>query len=154
LYTIRVTTIIAAPALRCFDLARSVDAHIQSAGTSGEKAVAGRSSGLLELGDEVTWEARHLGVRQRLTSRITAFQPPGYFQDRMIRGAFKSLEHDHHFDQSDDGATIMHDVVRFDAPFGPLGWLAERLILAGHLRRFLRQRGLALKAMAESAGHN
>ena len=129
MFTLRIVTTIASPAQKCFDLARSVDAHIQSAAGTGEKAVAGRTSGLLELGEEVTWEARHLGVTQRLTSRITAFQPPRHFQDRMIRGAFKSLVHDHYFEPAEDGATLMVDVLRFQAPFGPLGWLAERLVL-------------------------
>jgi ligand-binding SRPBCC domain-containing protein len=150
MYTISVMTTIAAPTPMCFDLARSVDTHVQSAYRSGEKVVAGRTSGLLELGEEVTWQARHLGVTQRLTSRITAFQPPIYFQDRMVRGAFTFLEHDHHFNSEADGGTIMIDTLRFQAPFGPVGWLAERLILAGHLRRFLQQRGAVLKAIAES----
>ncbi|HWB54479.1 MAG TPA: SRPBCC family protein [Tepidisphaeraceae bacterium] len=149
MYTLRVTTAISAPPARCFDLARSIDAHIRSAGSSGEQAVGGRTSGLLEMGEEVTWEGKHFGIRQRLTSRITAFQPPHYFQDRMVRGAFRFLEHDHHFDDGDAGDTIMFDVVRFEAPFGPVGWLAERLLLAGHLKRFLEERGAALKAMAE-----
>jgi ligand-binding SRPBCC domain-containing protein len=133
-------------------LARSVDFHVQSARHTGEKAVAGRTSGLLELGEEVTWEARHLGVRQQLTSRITVFQPPIYFQDRTIKGAFRFLEHDHYFEPGENGGTVMVDVLRFQAPFGPIGWLAERVILTRHLRRFLQERGVALKAMAESGG--
>src|SRR3954447_25672503 len=98
MYTIRVMTNIAAPAGRCFDLARSVEAHVQSTSASGERVVAGRGSGLLELGGEVTWEGRHFGVRQRLTSAITRYERPEFFQDRMVRGAFKSLEHDHVFE--------------------------------------------------------
>lgn len=145
---LRVTTFIAAPPAACFDLARSVDAHVASAAGTGERVVGGKSSGLLELGDEVTWEGRHFGVTQRLSSRITQFQPPAFFQDRMTRGAFRSLEHDHHFEPR-DGGTLMIDVVSFEAPFGPIGWLAERLLIAPHLRRFLIQRGNALKEMAE-----
>jgi ligand-binding SRPBCC domain-containing protein len=78
------------------------------------------------------------------------FQPPGYFQDRMVRGAFRFLEHDHYFEPAEGGRTNMIDVLRFSAPFGPIGWLAERTFLGRHLRRFLEARGLALKAMAES----
>lgn len=148
--TIRVTTTIAAPIGRCFDLARSVEAHVASAAATGERVVAGRASGLFELGDEVTWEARHLGVRQRLSGRITAFDRPRFFQDRMTRGAFRSLEHDHLFESQGDGATRMTDVLRFVAPFGPLGWVAERLVLARHLRQFLERRNAVLKRLAES----
>ena len=148
---VRVETEIAAVPERCFDLARSVDAHVASAGRSGERVVGGRTSGLLEPGDEVTWEGRHLGVRQRLTSRITAFDPPTYFQDRMIRGAFASFEHDHHFVAVGAGMTRMVDELRFTVPLGRLGWIVGRWIIAPHLRRFLTERGEALKAMAEGA---
>jgi ligand-binding SRPBCC domain-containing protein len=151
MHILRVTTWINAPAVACFDIARSVDAHIQSAAGTGERVVGGKMSGLLGLGDEVTWEGRHFGVRQRLSSRITEFRPPAFFQDRMIKGAFKFLEHDHFF-EAKDGGTLMIDVMRFRAPLGPIGWLAERLLLAPHLRRFLIERGNALKALAENLG--
>ena len=149
MYTLRVITVVRAPLERCFDLARSVDAHVHSAGRSGERAVDGRTSGLLGLGDRITFEGRHFGVRQRLTSRVTAFERPAFFQDRMERGAFSALEHDHLFTTEAD-QTVMTDVVRFVAPLGPLGWAAERLFVAGHLRRFLVERGTLLKRWAES----
>ena|SRR5947209_3379499 len=148
MYTVRVSTWIHAPCAICFDLARSVDAHIESAAGTAERVVAGRRSGLLELGEEVTWEAKHFGMTQRLASRISEFQPHTFFQDRMIKGAFRSLVHDHIFEPKDDG-TVMTDVLTFQAPYGPLGWLAERLLLGPHLRRFLTARGTAMKQIAE-----
>jgi ligand-binding SRPBCC domain-containing protein len=150
MYQLRITTLIAASLETCFDLARSVDAHLESASETQERVVGGRTSGLCELDDEVTWEARHFGITQRLSSKLTQFQFPTYFQDRMTKGAFRFLEHDHYFETQSDG-TLMTDVLTFQAPLGPLGWLAERLFLAGHLRRFLVTRGLALKAMSERA---
>ncbi len=150
MYTIRVETIIAAPQDRCFDLARSVDAHVQSTANTGERIVGGRMSGLMVLGEEVTWEARHFGVKQRLTSRITQFDRPNSFQDRMVRGAFAEFEHDHLFEAGPEGTTTMVDILRFRAPLGPLGWIAERILLSRYLTRFLQERGLALKVLAES----
>ena len=149
MYTLRIVTPISAPIDRCFDLARDIDAHVRSTGGTSEVAVAGRTTGLIELGEEVTWRARHLGVTQHFTSRITAFDRPHYFQDRMTRGAFKFFEHDHRFESLDNGETVMTDVLRFAAPFGPLGWIAERVLLAGYLRRFLTSRAATLKSMAE-----
>jgi len=81
-------TRVAAPASLCFDLARDVELHQRSTAASRERAVGGITSGLLGPGDEVTWEATHFGVRQRLTSRITEFEPPRRFVDEMVRGAF------------------------------------------------------------------
>ena len=68
---ILLSTIIDAPRLRVFDLARSIEAHQTSADKTGERAIAGVTKGLLGPDDEVTWEARHLGIRQRLTVRLT-----------------------------------------------------------------------------------
>src|SRR5580700_11093177 len=86
---IRLTTLIHAPASVCFDLARSVDAHVASAAGTGERAIDGVTTGLMTLGDEVTWEATHFGVRQRLRVRITELDPPRRFTDEMVRGEFR-----------------------------------------------------------------
>ena len=147
--TIRIATAIDAPPERCFDLARDVAAHVRSTAPSGERAVGGVTSGLLELGDEVTWEARHLGVRQRLTARISRLERPTLFEDVMVRGAFASLRHVHEF-VATDGGTTMIDTFTFESPLGPIGVIVDRLFLAGYMRRFLRSRAHELKRMAES----
>jgi ligand-binding SRPBCC domain-containing protein len=143
------TLVVSAPRERVFDLARSIDAHARSLAHTGEEAVAGRTSGLIELGETVTWRARHFGVRQRLTSRITGFDRPAWFRDEMVRGAFAWMVHDHHFDAV-AGGTEMRDVLRFAAPLGPLGRLAETLVLRRYMTRFLDARNAALKQLAES----
>ena len=95
--TILLETHINAPLERVFDLARSIDLHMDGTKGTDEKVVAGRRSGLIGLGETVTWEARHFGVRQQLKSEITAFKYPIMFEDTMLRGAFKSLRHVHSF---------------------------------------------------------
>lgn len=146
---IQVEVEIAAPTERCFDLARSVDAHVLSASATGERAVGGVTTGLLNLGDQVTWRGRHFGVTQELTSRITAFDRPRHFRDEMVRGAFRRLVHDHYFDPVSVG-TRMRDIFEFAAPWGVVGRLAERAFLTSYLRRFLEERAAVLKKMAES----
>ena len=126
-------TPIAAPIDRVFDLSRSVDAHLSSTAATGERVVGGTTSGLLSLGDTVTWSAVHFGVRQRLTVEITACDAPHFFEDTMRKGAFKSMIHRHHFEPSADG-TLMRDVFEFEAPLGPLGRLVEVWVL-GYLGR-------------------
>jgi len=145
--TLTENTIIHAPIQRCFDLSRSIDLHKASTLRTGEQAIAGVTSGLIGLGEEVTWRARHLCVWQQMTSRITAFDPPSYFQDTMVRGAFRSFQHDHFFSEKDD-ATEMRDVLRFSAPVPIAGQLAE-LLLRSYLRRFLRERNSFLRQVAE-----
>lgn len=149
--TLIVTTIIHAPPERCFDLSRSIDLHKASTARTGEQAVAGVTSGLIGIGEEVTWRARHFGVWQRITSRISAFDRPGYFQDTMIRGAFRFFQHDHFFVEQRSGITEMKDVLRFAAPIPIAGRLAE-LVLKPYLRQFLRERNELLRQVAESDG--
>jgi ligand-binding SRPBCC domain-containing protein len=146
---IRIVTTIAAPIERCFDLARDIDFHTRSLERTGERAIAGRTSGLISLGESVTWEARHLGIRQRFTAEVTAFDRPAYFRDVMTTGTFRSFAHDHRF-EARHGGTIMTDEVVFRSPLGPLGWLVDYLFMAGYLRRLLEGRCQAIKREAES----
>jgi ligand-binding SRPBCC domain-containing protein len=148
---IRLETVIAAPVERCFDLARDLDFHMRSLAYTGERAVAGRTSGLIELGESVTWEGRHFGVRQRLTSKITAMDRPRYFRDEMTAGAFAAFAHDHRFEQR-DGKTVMVDEILFRSPLGPLGWLVDFLVMKRYLRRLMEQRNRQLTTELESAG--
>jgi ligand-binding SRPBCC domain-containing protein len=146
--TITVETWISAPPERCFDAARDLDLHVKSLPHTNERAVGGRLSGLIELGEEVTWRARHFGVVQHFTSRITAYDRPRYFQDAMQRGAFKSFIHDHYF-EPDGARTKMTDVLVFAAPLGILGRVAETLVLRGYLERLLRMRAAIIKEACE-----
>src|SRR5262249_16366434 len=120
--------------------------------STGERAVAGRTTGLIDLGESVTWEARHLGVRQRLTVEVTAFDRPTYFRDVMTAGAFRSFAHDHRFEVR-GGRTVMTDEVEFRSPLGPLGWLVDRFFMASYLRRLLEGRCQAIKREAEAVAH-
>src|SRR5260370_41522860 len=142
-------TRVAAPPARCFDLARDVELHQRSTAASRERAVAGVTSGLLGAGDEVTWEARHFGVRQRLTSRITEFDPPNRFVDEMVRGAFARFRHEHQFLLVPEG-TEMVDIFDYTAPLGPLGRLADGLFLTRYMTTLLRERNAYLKRAAAS----
>lgn len=147
----RIETTIAAPIGVCFDLSRDIDFHTRTLDKTGERAVAGRTSGLIELGESVTWEARHLGVRQRLTTEITAMEWPTYFRDVMTAGAFHSFAHDHRFEAREGGVTVMIDEVEFRSPLGPLGRLVDAVFMTGYLRRLLEGRARVIKEAAETA---
>ena len=146
---IELITGIRAPIERCFDLGRSIDLHVATATASGEQAVAGVTTGLIGLGDEVTWRARHFGIAWRMTSRITAMEPPGFFQDRMVRGPFAVFEHDHYF-EAEGEVTRMRDLLRFEAPMGWIGRVVSERAILPHLTRFLVERNAILKRVAES----
>src|SRR5262245_3734670 len=129
---VEVATSIHAPRELCFDLARDIDLHTRSTSGTNEKAISGVTTGLINLGEQVTWEATHFGIRQRLTSRITAFDFPRHFRDSQILGAFRWFDHDHLFEASGD-LTIMRDVFEYQAPFGLLGRCADLLFLKRYM---------------------
>jgi ligand-binding SRPBCC domain-containing protein len=145
---IELTTTIPAPIQRCFDLSRSIDLHMASTDFTGERAIAGVTSGLIGSGEEVTWSGRYFGFRITHTSRITVFESPTHFQDCMVRGMFRSFCHDHYF-ETYEGNTLMKDVMEFEAPLGPLSKLVEILVLARHMRRLLERRNRCIQQTAE-----
>lgn len=147
--TIDLELLVRAPVERVFDLSRSVDVHVASTSGTGERAVAGVTTGLLEQGDEVTWEAKHFGVRQRLTSRMVSVSRPFHFRDSMVSGAFLRFDHDHTF-VATDGGTLVTERFDFDAPLGPLGALANALFLTAYMRSFLTERLHVIRDLAES----
>ncbi|MDO7172802.1 SRPBCC family protein [Mariniflexile sp. AS56] len=146
---IEINMLVNAGVKTCFDLARNIDFHKESLKHSNEKAVAGKTSGLIELGEWVTWEATHFGVKQQLTSKITVFESPNYFVDEMVSGAFKSFRHEHYF-QKIGNTTKITDVFSFESPYGLLGKLANWLFLKKYMTNLLITRNTFLKEQAES----
>jgi ligand-binding SRPBCC domain-containing protein len=149
--TLETLTLIRAPIERCFDLARSVEVHLAGNIHCGEQAVAasGITTGLVGLGQRVTWRAKHFGVWHRLTSEITHLDRPSYFRDVMVDGIFRLMRHDHFFRSASPTETEMRDVVTFAAPLPVLGRIAEIAILRRYMGRLLRERNAALKEIAE-----
>lgn len=141
----------ALPRERLFDLARSIDAHVDSQKHARERAVGAVTTGLIGDGQEVTWRARHFGVPLSMTSRITELEFPARFVDEQVRGPFKYFRHVHEFEAT-DGGCLMTDRLQFAAPFGPLGRLAERLVLRRYLERLIAVRGRFLAGSILNAG--
>jgi len=147
--TIRLEMMIAASPERCFDLSLSVDLHRQSVAHTHERPIAGVTSGVMRLGDTVMWEAVHFGVKQHLTTKITAYERPRYFIDEMIQGIFQEMKHHHAFVPQPSG-TLMIDTFTFRAPLGILGRVVEALILTRYMRGLLLTRNRYLKQEAEA----
>jgi len=137
-----------APIEKCFDLSRDVEVHTKTTGETKERAVGGVTSGLLELGDTVTWEAVHFGIRQRLTAQIIEMDRPNRFVDIMLKGAFHSFIHTHQFIEQGEG-TLMIDQFQYKSPLGPIGILADKLFLEKYMRNFIIARANELKILAE-----
>tara|TARA_R110002072_G_scaffold29139_2_gene92676 strand:+ start:237 stop:725 length:489 start_codon:yes stop_codon:yes gene_type:complete len=132
-----------------FDLSRSIDLHKISTEKTNEKAIAGKTSGLIEINESVTWRARHFGIYQNLTSKITAFEYPIYFCDEMQKGVFKRFKHEHYFSDFKQG-TLMKDIFDYTAPLGFLGKIADLIFLKKYMTGFLIERNEMIKKFSES----
>jgi ligand-binding SRPBCC domain-containing protein len=146
--TIILHTLIKASQEICFDLSRSVELHLLSTVKTGERVVEGKTSGLMGKNDEITWRARHFGVWQNLTSRITEFEFPNRFVSEMQKGAFRKLHHQHLF-RKEGRLTEMTDIFEFEAPFGIIGKVFCYLCLTKYMRKFLEERNSIIKEKAE-----
>jgi ligand-binding SRPBCC domain-containing protein len=142
---IELETVIVAPPERCFDLSLNVELHLDSTAETGERVVGGATSGVLGAGDTVTWEARHLGRRRRLTVRISRHDRPRSFRDEQVAGPFRRMRHDHAFEPAGEGRTRMRDRFEFATWAGPV----DRLVLVPHLRRLLVGRNELIRRAAE-----
>jgi len=147
--SIHLTTFIAAPVERVFDLSRSVNLHKISTAHTNEKIVAGKMHGLISEGETVTWQAKHLFKERMFTSKITGMLRPVSFTDEMQQGDFKSFHHEHHFKPTNNG-TIMIDLVAFESPYGIIGKLANKFYLKNYLEKLLLKRNEVIKEYAES----
>ena len=147
--TIHLTTFIEAPVQRVFDLSRSINLHKKSLEHTGEEAVGGITTGLINLNETVTWQAKHLGKKRLLKIKISALDSPARFTDEMVEGDLRSMKHEHHFKQVENG-TIMIDLFYFQTPYGMIGKILNRVYLTRYLRRLLEQRNQFIKEYAES----
>jgi ligand-binding SRPBCC domain-containing protein len=150
---IEVITEVQATIAIVFDLSRSIDAHQATQTSHNERAVAGRTNGLIEMGEDVTWEATHFGVRQKLTSRIVQMDRPRHFRDSLVRGAFERFDHDHFFESTSQDSTTMRDVFDYTSPLGFLGAIADSIFLCAYMRRLLEERNEIIKRIAESGDY-
>jgi ligand-binding SRPBCC domain-containing protein len=132
-----------------FDLIRSIDLHKVSTERTKEEAIAGKTSGLISLGETVTWRAKHLGFYQELTSIITDYKRPTFFADEMKKGAFKSFRHEHYL-KLENKNVIIRDIFEYESPLGILGKLADVLFLKKYMTRFLLERNQTIKKYAET----
>ncbi len=147
--TIFLETQIKAPIERCFDLSRSIDLHKISTEHTNEEAIAGVTSGLIQLNESVTWRAKHFGIYQALSSKITAFESPVMFVDEMVKGAFKSFRHEHKFSETQDG-TLMIDEFDYVSPLGFIGRIVDVVVLKRYMTKLLIKRNDTIKSFAES----
>ncbi|MGM7667195.1 SRPBCC family protein [Microbacterium sp. A93] len=147
--TFTVETISFHPVERLFEVSLNIDEHLGSMADSGERAIGGVTTGAIQLGETVTWRARHFGVWFTMTSQITEHEWPRRFVDEQIAGPFRSFRHVHEY-RTVGRTAVMTDTITLASPV--FGRLAEKLVLVPYLRRLIRQRNRHLLAVLDAHG--
>lgn len=145
---IKIDTLINAPVQKCFDVSRNIDLHMRSMVHTNEVAIAGVTSGLINLNETVTWQAKHFGLIFAMTIKITGIQAPDYFVDEQVKGPFKKLKHEHLF-RLENKQTLMTDRFEFESPYGIIGKMVDRIFLETYMKRLLVRRNEVIKEEAE-----
>ena len=149
---IKTSTTINAPIKIVFNNCRNIDIHQYSASKTNEKAIAGKTSGLINKNETVTWKGKHFGIYIKHQSIISEMEFPNYFVDEQAKGHFKSFKH-HHFFTQKENKTIMTDILDYETPFGFIGKLFDKLLLVNHLTNFIIYRNTILKELSENHQH-
>ena len=146
---IHLTTYIAAPVERVFDLSRNLSVHKFSMNNYDEQIISGKPSGLMEAGDEVEWQAKHIFKKRTMKVRMAILKSPEYFKDEQVSGPFKMMKHEHYFKPVENG-TLMIDQFYFETPYGIAGNFLNRFYLKKYMTKLLNQRNQSIKQIAES----
>ncbi len=97
----------------------------------------------MRAGTLIDYRLRVRGVPLGWRSRIEQWQENTKFVDRQLRGPYRLWHHTHEFERAGDG-TLVCDLVNYALPFGPLGEVAHRAVVARDLRRTFDYRNAAV----------
>lgn len=148
--SVKMKTHINADIKSCFDLSRDVAIHKQSLKRAALRAVSGKTSGLLELGEWVSWEEKHFGQLQHFTLKISELEAPLYFVEEMVEGMFKSFRNEFRFKANGD-STLLTNRIYLELPYGLLGKLIKNLFINFYTKKLLQSRLEYLKTAIESS---
>ena len=99
-------------------------------------------------GTTIDYRIRVGGLPLRWRTVIEAWQPPAggraAFVDAQHRGPYRAWWHEHRF-RAEGDRTVMEDVIHYAPPMGPLGRLANALVVRGMLREIFGYRAQAIR---------
>lgn len=100
---------------------------------------------VMDRGTLISYRLRLHGLPLRWLTRIVAWEPGRRFEDLQLRGPYRHWHHVHTFTPH-AGGTTMRDRVDYSLPLGPLGVLADALLVRRDLERIFDFRAAALAA--------
>lgn len=146
---IHLTTFIAAPVERVFDLSRNLAVYKFLFNSRKELLSSGAGANLLLKGDTLSIAVKHAGKLRTMTTKLTQLQKPVSFTEEQVKGDLKYFKHEHHFKPVDNG-TIVIDLVEYGEPQDVVGKLLSKFYLKNYLEELVRKRNEVIKSYAET----
>ncbi|HWC25295.1 MAG TPA: SRPBCC family protein [Solirubrobacteraceae bacterium] len=100
-------------------------------------------------GTLVRYRLRLRGVPVSWLTEITAWEPPHRFVDEQLEGPYALWRHTHSFEAAGD-ETLMRDLVRYRIGLGPLGLLANALLVRRDLEAIFDYRAQRVRELLAS----
>jgi ligand-binding SRPBCC domain-containing protein len=147
--TIHLTTFIAAPIERVFDLSRNLTIYKVLMQGRKEKFSSGAASNLISHGETITFHAKHFGKTRLVTTRVIELQKPSSFIQEQVKGDLLHFKHEHYFKPVENG-TILIDMIDFDGPRDVIGKVMGKIYLKNYLEKFIHKRNILIQQYAES----
>ncbi|MEP7257158.1 MAG: cell division protein [Flavitalea sp.] len=146
---LHLTTFVAAPVGRVFDLSRNLAVCKYVFHSRKEIFTSGAGSTLLVSGETATITAKHAGKTRSCMLRLTDLRKPLLFVEEQVKGDMQHFRHEHHFKEVNNG-TIMIDMIEFGMPRDIIGKLLAKIYLAKYIEELVLKRHEAIKLYAET----
>lgn len=146
---IHLTTFIAAPTERVFDLTRNLAVYKYVFNSRKEKFTSPTGTKLLSKGETVSIVAKHLGKERLATLKITTFERPLLLVEEQSKGDLQMFRHEHHFKPIDNG-TIVIDLIDFGTPRDFVGHYLGKIYLKKYLEELAHKRNELIRSYAET----
>lgn len=147
--SIHLTTFIAAPIERVFDLTRNLAIYKVAFQGRKEKFTSGAGSNVIDQGDTITFHARHLGKTRVVTLKITSLDRPFSFIEEQVTGDLVNYKHEHHFKEVENG-TIKIDLVDCNGTRDIIGKLFGKVYIRKYLEELIQLQNSVILQYAES----
>lgn len=147
--TIHLTTFIAAPIERVFDLSRNLAIYKTLMQGRKEKFTSGSASNLMSHGETITFQAKHFGKSRLVTTRVMDLKKPSSIVQEQVKGDLVHFKHEHHFKAVENG-TILIDLIDFEGPRDVFGKLMGKLYLKKYLEAYVSKRNSLIRQYAET----
>lgn len=146
---IHLTTFIAAPTERVFDLTRNLAVYKYVFNSRKEKFTSPTGTKLLSKGETVSIVAKHFGKERLATLKITTLERPFLLVEEQSKGDLQLYKHEHHFKPIDNG-TIVIDLIDFGVPRDFVGRFLGKIYLKNYLEELTRKRNELIRSYAET----